>query len=45
MDNDLIWLCAVDCVLEEKGWKKDDENGAKMYEDSVKQTKTLDIIL
>ena len=19
MDNDLIWLCAVDCVLEEKG--------------------------
>ena len=41
MDNSLVWLCAVDYVLEEKGWKKDDENGAKMYEDSVKERKTF----
>ena len=35
MDNYLIWLCAVDYVLEEKGLKKDNgvnANGAKMYE-------------
>ena len=42
MDNYLIWLCAVDYVLEEKGLKKDNkENGAKMYEDYVKQRKTF----
>jgi hypothetical protein len=39
MDNCLIWLCAVDFVLEEKGLKKDNENGAKMYEEYVKQRK------
>ena len=43
--NELIEMTKIDCVLEEKGWKKDDENGAKMYEDSVKQTMTLYIIL
>ena len=41
MDNYLLWLCAVDFVLEEKGLKKDNENGAKMYEEYVKQRKTF----
>jgi hypothetical protein len=36
-----IWLCAVDFVLEEMGLKKDNENGAKMYEEYVKQCKTF----
>ena len=45
MDNDFIWLCAVDYVLEGKGWKKDDESGAEMYEDSVKERRTLILIL
>jgi ornithine decarboxylase len=34
-----LWLCAVDCVLEEKGLKKDNEEGVKMYEDYIKQRK------
>jgi hypothetical protein len=38
-DNYLLWLCAVDHVLEEKGLKKDNEEGLKMYEDYVKQRK------
>ena len=41
MDNYLIWLCAVDYVLEEKGLKKDNEDGVKMYEEYVKQRKTF----
>jgi len=44
MDNYLIWLCAVDYVLEEKGLKKDNgvnANGAKMYEEYIKQRKTF----
>ena len=41
MDNYLIWLCAVDYVLEEKGLKKEKEHGAKMYEEYVKQRKTF----
>ena len=41
MDNYLIWLCAVDYVVEEKGLKKENENGAKMYEEYVKQRKTF----
>jgi len=32
-------LCAVDYVLEEKGLKKDNEDGVKMYEEYVKQRK------
>ena len=31
VDNYLLWLCAVDYVLEEKGLKKDNEDGVKMY--------------
>ena len=41
MDNYLIWLCAVDFVLEEKGLKKDNESGVKMYEEYVKERKTF----
>ena len=44
MDNYLIWLCAVDYVLEEKGLKKEngvDTIGVKMYEEYVKQRKTF----
>ena len=47
MDNYLIWLCAVDYVLEEKGLKKENgvdavnANGVKMYEEYVKQRKTF----
>ena len=41
IDNYLLWVCAVDYVLEEKGLKKDNENGVKMYEEYVKQRKTL----
>ena len=39
MDNYLLWLCAVDYVLEEKGLKKDNDDGVKMYEEYVKQKK------
>ena len=41
IDNYLLWVCAVDYVLEEKGLKKDNENGVKMYEEYVKQRKTF----
>ena len=44
MDNYLLWLCAVDYVLEEKGLKKDNgvnANGANMYEEYIKQRKTF----
>ncbi len=30
MDNYCLWVCAVDYVLEEKGLKKDNEDGIKM---------------
>ena len=39
IDNYLLWLCAVDYVLEEKGLKKDNDEGVKMYEEYVKQRK------
>ena len=43
LDNYLIWLCAVDYVLEEKGLKDNGVNadGVKMYEEYVKQRKTF----
>jgi hypothetical protein len=34
-----LWLCAVDYVLEEKGLKKDNEDGVKMYEEYLEQRK------
>ena len=39
MDNYLLWLCAVDYVLEEKGLKKDNDEGFKMYEEYIKERK------
>jgi len=45
IDNYLLWLCAVDYVLEEKGLKKDNEEGVKMYEEYVKQKKNLFIFI
>jgi hypothetical protein len=39
MDNYLLWLCAVDYVIEEKGLKKDNDEGFKMYEEYIKQKK------
>ena len=41
MDNYLLWVCAVDYVLEEKGLKKDNISGLNMYEEYVKQRKTF----
>ena len=41
IDNYLLWVCAVDYVLEEKGLKKENESGVKMYEEYVKQRKTF----
>jgi len=39
VDNYLLWVCAVDCVLEEKGLKRDNEDGLKLYEQYVNQRK------
>ena len=39
MDNYLLWLCAVDYVIEEKGLKKENEDGVKMYKEYVKERK------
>ena len=39
IDNYLLWICAVDCVLEEKGLKRDNEDGLKLYEQYVNQRK------
>ena len=41
VDNYLLWLCAVDYVLEEKGLKKDNDDGVKMYEENMKERKTF----
>jgi len=39
IDNYLLWVCAVDCVLEEKGLKRDNEDSLKLYEQYVNQRK------
>jgi len=44
IDNYLLWVCAVDYVLEEKGLKKnngENASGLNMYEEYVKQRKTF----
>jgi hypothetical protein len=41
VDNYLLWLCAVDYVLEEKGLKKDNKDGVKMYEEYTKERKIV----
>ncbi len=39
MDNYYLWVCAVDYVLEERGLKKDNNEGSKMYEEYMKERK------
>ena len=39
IDNYLLWLCAVDYVLEEKGLKQENDDGVKMYEEYIKERK------
>ena len=41
VDNYLLWLCAVDYVLEEKGLKKDNDEGVRMYDEYLKERKTF----
>ena len=41
IDNYYLWVCAVDCVLEEKGLKKDNDDGVKMHEEYMKERKTF----
>ncbi len=37
MDNYLLWLCAVDYVLEEKGLKKEMKTGLKCIKNMLKK--------
>jgi len=39
IDNYYLGVCAVDCVLEEKELKKDNDDGVKMYEEYLEQRK------
>ena len=32
VDNYLLWLCAVDYVMEEMGLKKDPDKGKELYD-------------
>jgi hypothetical protein len=42
MDNYLIWLLAVDYMMEELNIKVDNTSGKQLYEDSMKErNKTL----
>ena len=41
IDNYLLWLCAVDYVLEEMGLKKDSDEGTQLYEKYLKERKTF----
>ena len=41
IDNYLLWLCAVDYVLEEMGLKKDTDEGTQLYEKYLKERKTF----
>jgi hypothetical protein len=45
IDNYVLWLCAVDYVLEEKGLKKDNQDGVKMYENTLSKERYLYMIL
>ena len=40
-DNYLLWLCAVDYVLEEMGLKKETDEGTQLYEKYLKERKTF----
>ena len=37
MDNYLIWMCAVDYMIEELNIKVDNSSGKQLYEDSMKE--------
>ena len=37
MDNYLIWMCAVDYMIEELNIKVDTTSGKQLYEDSMKE--------
>ena len=37
MDNYLIWISAVDYVMEELNIKSDNSSGKQLYEDSMKE--------
>ena len=39
IDNYLLWLCAVDFVLEEMGLKKESDEGTQLYEKYLKERK------
>lgn len=41
VDNYLLWLCAVDYVLEEMGLKKETDEGTQLYEKYLKERKTF----
>jgi hypothetical protein len=41
MDNFLMWLCAVDFVMDEMGLKKDCDEGQIFYEKYLKERKTF----
>jgi len=41
MDNFLMWLCAVDFVMDEMGLKKDCDEGQNFYEKYLKERKTF----
>ena len=41
VDNYLLWLCAVDYVLDEMGLKKDSDEGTQLYEKYLKERKTF----
>ena len=41
IDLYLLWVQAVDFVLEEKGLKKDSEEGEKMYNDYLKERENI----
>ncbi len=45
VDNYVLWLCAVDYVLEEMGLKKDSDEGTQMYEKYLNERKKLYIIM
>ena len=41
IDNYLLWLCAVDYVMEEMGLKKDSDKGKELYDLYLKERKTF----
>ena len=41
IDNYLLWICAVDYVMEEMGIKKDSVKGKELYDLYLKERKTF----